>query len=86
MLLDESLRELLTLNTNLRLFKTNSISICVKSATWLFQRAIENKVRGLKYTIVRVDGILAGVSENLQNVFGVLKGNGLRQKKRSVYS
>ena len=32
----------------------------IKSATGIFQRAIENKRKGLKHTVVRVDDILVG--------------------------
>ena len=87
MLLDKSLRELLTINTHLGLFKPTRLTFGIKSATGIFQRAIENKLKGLKYTAVRVDDILVGgkndqeLLNNLKSVFIVLKGNGLRLKK-----
>ena len=55
MLLDESSRELLTINTHLGLFKSTRLAFGLKSATGIFQRVIEKKLKGLKNTIVRVD-------------------------------
>ena len=87
MLLDESSRELLTINTHLGLFKPTRLTLGIKSATEIFERAIENKLKGQKHTLVRVDDILVGgtndqeLLNNLKSVFIVLKGNGLRLKK-----
>ena len=87
MLLDESSRELLTINTHLGLFKPTRLTFGIKSATGIFQRAIENKLKGLEHTVVRVDDILVGgkndqeLLNNLKSVFVVLKGNGLRLKR-----
>ena len=60
MLLDESLWEWLTINTHLGLFKPTRLAFGIKSATGIFQRAIKNKLKGLKHTVVRVDDILVG--------------------------
>ena len=63
MLLDESSRELLTINTHLGLFKPTRLTFGIKSVTGIFQRAIENKRKGMKHTVVRVDDILVGGKE-----------------------
>ena len=60
MLLDESSRELLTINTHLGLFKPTRLAFGTKSTTRIFQKALENKLQGLKHTLVRVDDILVG--------------------------
>ena len=86
MLSDKSSQELLTINTHLGLFKPTRLVFETKSATGIFQRAIENKLKGLKHTVVRVDDILVGGGDdqellnNLKGAFIVLKGNGLRLK------
>ena len=79
MLFDESSRELLTINTHLGLFKLTRLAFGIKSATRIFQRVIENKVKILKDTVVRVDDILVGgkndqeLLNSLRSVFIVLK-------------
>ena len=60
MLSDESSRELLTINTNLGLFKPTRLAFGTKSTTRIFQKVLENKLKGLKHTLVRVDDILVG--------------------------
>ena len=50
MLLHKSSRELLTIITHLGLFKPNRLALGIKSATGIFQRAIENKLKRLKDT------------------------------------
>ena len=60
MLSDESSQELLTVNTHLGLLKPTRLAFGIKSATGIFQRAIKNKLKGLKHTVVRVDDILVG--------------------------
>ena len=79
MLFDESSRELLTINTHLGLFKLTRLAFGIKSATRIFQRVIENKLKILKDTVVRVDDILVGgkndeeLLNSLRSVFIVLK-------------
>ena len=53
MLLDKSSRELLVINIPLGLFKPRlaRLAFVIKSATGIFQRAIENKLMGLKHTV-----------------------------------
>ena len=58
--LEESSRDLLTLNTHKGLYRPTRLAFGVKSATGIFQRAMENRLKGLPNTIVRVDDILAG--------------------------
>ena len=70
MLLDESSRELLTINTHLGLFKPTRVTFGIKSATGIFQRAIENKHKGLKHTVVH--DILVG-GKNDQKLLNNLK-------------
>ena len=60
MSLDESSRELLTINTHLGLFKPTRLASGTKSTTRIFQKALENKPQGLKHTLVRADDILVG--------------------------
>ena len=62
MLLDKSSQELLTINTHLGQFKPTRLAFGIKSATGIFQRAIENKLKGLKHTVARVDNILVGTN------------------------
>ena len=87
MLLDKSLQELLTINTHLALFKPTRFAFGIKSAAGVFQIAIENKLKGLKHTAVRVDDILVGGENdkaqlnNSKSAFIVLKGNWLRLKR-----
>ena len=50
MLLDESSRELLTINTHLGLFKPTRLTLGIKSTTEIFERAIENKLKGQKHS------------------------------------
>ena len=46
----------------MRLFKPTRLAFGIKSATGIFQRAIENKLKGLKHTVVRVDNTLVGTN------------------------
>ena len=85
--LDEDSKHILTLNTHKGLFRPTRLCFGVKSATGIFQRAIENRLKGIENTVVRVDDILVGGRDleskfkNLRKVFQVLKDSGLRLKK-----
>ena len=65
----------------------NHLGSKFKSATGVFQIAIENKLKGLKHTVLRVDDILVGGENdkeqlnNSKSVFIVLKGNWLKLKR-----
>ena len=65
MLLNESSRELLTINTHLGLFKPTRLAFGVKSATRIFQRVIEKKLKGRKNTVVKVDDISVGERDDV---------------------
>ena len=74
MLLDKSLQELLTINTHLGLFKPTRLTFGIKSATGIFQRAIENKRKGLKHTVVTVDDILVGRKNDQEKCIYCVEG------------
>ena len=85
--LDENSKNILALNTHKGLFRPTRLSYGIKSATGIFQRAIENRLKGIPNTVVRIDDILVGGKDivsmlnNLRKVFQVLKECGLRLKK-----
>ena len=87
------MRGLLIINTHLGLFKPRlaRLAFGIKSATGIFQRAIKNKLMGLKTYCVRVYNILVEGKDdqellnNLKSVFIVLKGNSLRLKKEKCF-
>ena len=56
--LDESSRELLTVNTHKGLYQPERLQYGVHSATGIFQREIERVLKGIPYVLVRVDDIL----------------------------
>ena len=70
-----------------KLQKVFRLAFGVKSATGIFQRAVEKRLKGISNTVVRVDDILVGGKdtashlENLHRVFQALKESGLRLKK-----
>ena len=85
--LDEESRKYLTINTHKGLFEYCRLPFGVKSAPGIFQRALENLLRGLPHVIVRMDDILlTGLSDaehlqNLREVLGRLSKAGLRLKR-----
>ena len=56
----EESKNYLTLNTHNGLYRPTRLTYVVKSATGIFQRAIENRLKGIPNTIVRIDDILIG--------------------------
>ena len=56
--LDESSRELLTVNTHKGLYQPERLQYGVHSATGIFQREIERVLKGIPFVLVRVDDIL----------------------------
>jgi transposase InsO family protein len=56
--LDEETRELLTINTHKGLYRPWRLQFGVHSATGIFQREMENILRGIPFTLVRIDDIL----------------------------
>ena len=87
MQLDEPSRNILTLNTHKGLYRPTRLAFGIKSATGIFQRAVEKRLKGIPNTVVRVDDILVGGQDaeghlrNLRSVFDVLKESGLRLRK-----
>ena len=87
MLLHESSCELIATNIHLGLLKPSKLAFGVKSATGVFQKAIEKKLKGLKNTVVRADNILVGERNEVDllkilcGVFVVIQGNGLKLNK-----
>ena len=84
--LEESSRDLLMLNTHKGLNCLTRLAFGIKSATGIFQRAMENRLKGIPNTIVRVDDILVGGQDyehkliNLCKVLTVIKESRLRLK------
>ena len=84
--LDEESRELLTINTQLGLYRPKRLQFGVHSATGIFQREMDNRLRKIPFVKVRVDDILisgrndAEHIENLRAVLRVLKEAGLTVK------
>ena len=56
--LDEDSQELLTINTHRWLYQPTQLQFGIHSATGIFQREIEKRVKGIPYCKVRVDDIL----------------------------
>jgi len=85
--LDDESRDVLTLNTHKGLYRPTRLATGIKSATGIFQRAIEKCLCRCPNTVVRVDDILIGgktkihILQNLKQVFTILKMKGLRLKK-----
>ena len=84
--LDDSSKELLTINTHQGLFQPSRLQFGVHSATGIFQREMDRRLRRVPMTKVRVDDILVSGrndAEHLQNVrmvLEILKKSGLTLK------
>ena len=84
--LDEESRELLTINTHMGLYRPKRLQFGVHSATGIFQREMDNRLRRIPFVKVRVDDILVSGrndKEHLQNlraVLQILKESGLTVK------
>jgi len=85
--LDDSSKELVTINTHKGLYQYNRLPFGVSSAPAIFQRAIENLLQGLPKVCVYIDDILVTgetEQEHLENLTAVLKrlkDAGMRLKK-----
>ena len=85
--LDQDSKKFTAINTHKGLFVYNRLPFGIKSAPGIFQRQIENLLKGIPHTIVRLDDILiTGVDrqEHLSNLDEVLKRlstYGLRLRK-----
>ena len=64
--LEHNLKSILTLNTK-GLYRPTRLAFGVKSAIGIFQRAIENRLKGIPNTVVRIDDILVGVKISTVN-------------------
>ena len=84
--LDEAARELLTINTHRGLYRPRRLQFGIHSATGIFQREMDKRLRHIPFVIVRVDEILvsgrndAEHLHNLKVVLSVLKEAGLTVK------
>ena len=90
--LDESSKELLTVNTHRGLFQPTRLQFGVYSTSGIFQRKMERLLGKVRFTKVRVDDILVSGRndeehrQNLNTVLMILSDNGLRLKfKKCVF-
>ena len=87
LLLDDEAKQFVVINTQRRLFRYNRLPFGVSSAPGIFQRAMENLLKGIPNVIVYIDDILVtGTSEEehlsvLEKVLERLENSGLRLKK-----
>ena len=85
--LDEETQELLTVNTHCRLYRTTRLQFGVHSATGIFQREMDKRLKDIPFCKVCVDDILisghddASHLKNLQSVFTALDKAGLKLKR-----
>ena len=85
--LDKPTQELLTVNTHRGLYQPTRLQFGIHSATGIFQREIEKRVRGIPYCKVRVDDILVSGRNDqehlahLETVLKRLSESGLRLRK-----
>ena len=76
MVLDDALKELVTINTHRGLYRYNRLPYGVSSAPGIFQRTMESLLNGISYTGILLDNILiSGLmgEEHLQNLEEVMK-------------
>ena len=86
--LEEDSKQYTTINTHQGLYRFNRLPYGISSAPGIFQRCMENILRGIPYVQVRIDDILvAGRSKrehlaSLHQVLQKLKDAGARLKKK----
>ena len=86
--LEESSKDYTTINTHQGLYRFNRLPYGISSAPGIFQRCMENILRGIPYVQVRIDDILvAGRSKEehldcLRKVLQRLKDAGARLKRK----
>ena len=89
--LDSDYRKLLTMNTHRGLFQPRRLQFGVHSASGIFQREMEKRLKNIPFTMVRVDDILISGrnnEEHLQNlsvVLEVIQKEGLWLKKNKCF-
>ena len=85
--LDEETQELLTVNTHRGLYRPTRLQFGVHSATGIFQREMDKRLKDIPFCKVRVDDILisghddASHLKNLQSVFTAFDKAGLKLKR-----
>ena len=85
--LEEQTQELLTINTHCGLYQPTHLQFGVHSATGIFQREMDKRLKSIPHCIVRIDDILVsgeddqGHLKNLERVLSVLDEAGLKLKK-----
>ena len=85
--LDEETQELLTVNTHRGLYQPTRLQFGVHSATGIFQREMDKRLKDIPFCKVRVDDILisghddASHLKNLPSVFTALDKAGLKLKR-----
>ena len=85
-LMDDDSKKYTTINTHRGLFVYNRLPFGISSAPSIFQRIMENLMKGLPVVVFLDDLLIMGRSEeehlqNLQNVLQRLQENGLRVKR-----
>ena len=87
MLLEEESRKLVTINTNLGLFRYCRLPFGIASAPAIFQRAMDTLLQGIPHVICYIDDVLVtGLTEeehlqNLVQVLHKLQEQGMRLKR-----
>ena len=74
--LDDEAKEVVTINTHKGLYRVNRLPFGVASAPSIFQRTMENLLRGIPGVLVYLDDMLVTgvtISEHLRNLGAVLK-------------
>ena len=87
LVLEEGSRNLVVINMHRRLFRYTRIPFGVSSAPGIFQRAMENLLRGIRGVVVYIDDILiTGVTneEHKMELEEVLQTANLRLKKSKI--
>lgn len=85
--LDAETQELLTVNTHQGLYQPTRLQFGVHSATGIFQREMDKRLKNIPFCKVRVDDILVSGSDdsshlkNLYSVFAALDKAGLKLKR-----
>ena len=75
LLLDDESKKFTTINTHKGLYQYNRLPFGISSAPGIFQRTLENLLKGIPYTVTRLDDILIGgrdEDDHLHNVNTVL--------------
>ena len=91
MVLDESSREYVTINTQKGLYRYTRLPFGVSSAPAIFQRTMDTILAGLQYVACYIDDILITGKDdvehlaNLEEVLKHLAEHGIKAKKSKCY-